>query len=245
MISLEVSEARGVRYLHFGSDLVQGAMRIARPWGLELEYPRDMMMPLLFHAGQAWPASVLQVGLGAASFTRFLHRHRPGARVTVVEIAPEVLAAARQFFKLPGESPRLAIEIADAHDWLARTKRRFDLILVDGFDDEGNAGMLESLPFYLNCRRSLARGGMMAANLLTRRRSAAPVARRIREAFDGHVLVLPPCGAGNSVAIAAADGDIALSPDGLRAAAATLKLQTGMDLSPTLERLLPGGTRSL
>ena len=35
--SIEVSEEKGVRYLHFGSDFVQGAMRIARPWALELE----------------------------------------------------------------------------------------------------------------------------------------------------------------------------------------------------------------
>jgi spermidine synthase len=40
MASIEISEERGVRYLHFGSPWVQGAMRIARPWALELEYTR-------------------------------------------------------------------------------------------------------------------------------------------------------------------------------------------------------------
>ena len=34
--SVDISEEAGVRYLHFGSDWVQGAMRIARPWALEL-----------------------------------------------------------------------------------------------------------------------------------------------------------------------------------------------------------------
>ena len=33
---VDISEEAGVRYLHFGSDWVQGAMRIARPWSLEL-----------------------------------------------------------------------------------------------------------------------------------------------------------------------------------------------------------------
>ena len=41
--SIEVSEEGGVRYLHFGSDWVQGAMRIQRPNALELPYTRDMM----------------------------------------------------------------------------------------------------------------------------------------------------------------------------------------------------------
>ena len=237
MTSIEVSEAQGVRYLHFGSHLVQGAMRIARPFSLELEYTREMMLPLLLHPGGAWPRSVLQVGLGSASFTRFLHRHRPSAKVTVVELLPEVVSAARQFFKLPEESPRLRIEIADAHDWLARSTRRFDLILVDGFDAEGRAGMLESLPFYLNARGRLANGGLLAANLLTRHRSVAPVVARLREAFEGHVLVLPPCGAGNTVAVASNGREIRLDRGGLRDAALKLKAETGLDLAATLKGL--------
>jgi spermidine synthase len=212
-------------------------MRIARPWALELEYTREMMFPLLLARRAAWPRSVLQVGLGAASFTRFLHRHRPAARVTVVEIAPEVVAAARQFFRLPEESPHLAIEIGDAHEYLQASRRRFDLILADGFDAEGRAGMLESMPFYLACRARLADGGMMSANLLTRRSSVAAIVRRMREAFDDRVLVLPPCGEGNTVAIAAASADIEVDPEALRDAAQRLKDGTGLDLAPTLRRL--------
>jgi spermidine synthase len=162
--------------------------------------------------------------------------------VTVVEISPAVVAAARQFFKLPDESSRLAIEIADGHDWLAAATRRFDLILVDGFDAEGRAGMLESLPFYLNARSRLNAGGMLATNLLTRSRSVAPVARRLREAFEGRVAVLPPCGAGNTVAIAARDGEIRLEPGGLRDPARRLKEETGLDLAPLLARLDPSGS---
>jgi spermidine synthase len=235
--SIEVSEKNGVRYLHFGSELVQGAMRIARPWSLELEYTREMLLPLILPHPAGWPKAVLQVGLGAASFTRFFHHHRPGTRVTVVEIDPAVVAAARQFFKLPELSPRLAIEIADAHEFLAGTRRRFDLILLDGFDAEGRAGMMESLPFYLNCRSRLAAGGLLAANLLTRWRSTEAVARRLSDAFEGRVRVLPACGAGNTVALAAAGGEIHLDPQALRAPAKRLARETGLDLTPTLDRL--------
>jgi len=235
--SIEVSEAQGVRYLHFGSHLVQGAMRIARPWSLELEYTREMMLPLLLRPRSGWPKSVLQVGLGAASFTRFLHRHRPNARLTVVEIVPEVVAAARQFFKLPDAGPHLRIEIADAHDWLATATRKFDLILVDGFDAEGRAGMLETEPFYLNCRSHLNAGGMLAANLLTRNRSVTRVTDRLRSTFEERVIVLPACGAGNTVALAARDGDLRLSPAVLRESARRWKAGNGLDLSPTVDRL--------
>ena len=97
--------------------------------------------------------------------------------------------------------------------------------------------MLETVPFYLNCRGRLGAGGLLAANLLTRRRSVWPVVRRLREAFEDRVKVLPPCGAGNTVAIASADEDLLLDPQALRAPAARLARQTGLDLSSTLDRL--------
>lgn len=236
-----------MRYLHFGSPWVQGAMRIARPWSLELEYTREMMMALVVHPGEEWPASVLQVGLGCGSITKFLYRHRPGAKVTVVEIEPQVVAAARQFFKLPEESARLRIEIGDGHDYMATHERAFDLIAVDGFDDKGRSGMLDTVPFYLNARRRLTRRGIMAVNLLDRRRGVAPSVGRIREAFDDRVLVLPPCEAGNTVALAAAGDANAESFDDLRASAAALKAKTGLNLLPTLARLIEAhpGTRAL
>src|SRR5450631_2546757 len=237
MTSIEISEERGVRYLHFGSPWVQGAMRIARPWALELEYTREMMMPLVLRADPAWPASALQIGLGSASLTKFLHRHRPDARLTVVEIAPNVVAAARQFFKLPEESPRLRIEIADGHDYMAATRRRFDLILVDAFDDKGRSGMLDSIPFYLNCRARLADGGMIAVNFLDRRKGAKVGIERMRTAFEDRVLVLPPCEAGNTVAVATTGAPVRESFDELRAAAAKLREGTGLNLLPTLARL--------
>ena len=201
MPSIEISEQNGVRNLHFGSEWVQGAMRIARPWSLELEYTRELMLPLMLHPGE-WPASVLQVGLGAASITRFLHRQRPKARLTVVEIAPEVAAAARHFFTLPEESARLRIEIADGYEFMAGSKARFDFIVLDAFDENGRAGMLETLPFYLNCRERLTAKGIVAVNLLSRRGGIDPVVARLEEAFDG-VVVRPPCEAGNTIAIAA------------------------------------------
>ena len=90
-------------------------MRVARPWALELEYTRELMLPLLLRGGDAWPRSVLQVGLGAASITRYLWRHWPHAKLTVVEVAPEVVAVARQSFKLPDDPDRLTIILAEAH----------------------------------------------------------------------------------------------------------------------------------
>jgi len=234
-LPITISEERGVRYLHFGTRWVQGAMRIGRPHALELEYTRDLMAPLLLRAG-TWPHQVLQVGLGAASITRFLHRYRPESRMTVLEIDPTVVEAARRYFRLPPEGPKLRIVVGDGADHVADKDRRYDLIVVDGFDDHGRPGMLDSVPFYMNCRRRLAADGLMSVNLLTRTRGVKASVDRLKEAFDGHVLVMPPSEAGNTVALAS-PGAIEESFEALREAAARLNAETGLNLSPLIARL--------
>jgi spermidine synthase len=236
MPAIVISEERGVRYLHFGSPWVQGAMRISRPDALELEYTREMMLPLVLRE-RDWPASVLQIGLGSASITRFLHRHRPEARMTVLEISPEVIVAAQQFFGLPEESRRLRIEVGDGHEYVMTKKGRFDFIVVDGFDHKGRSGMLDTAAFYMNCRERLASRGMMAINLLSRSRGVDASVERMRQAFGERVLVLPPSDPGNTVALTAVGRPVAEPIEDLRKAAAVLKADTGLNLLPTLARL--------
>jgi len=235
--SIQISEEAGVRYLHFGSRWVQGAMRIARPHALELEYTRDMMLPLLLRDHPRWPRSVLLIGLGAASLTKFLHRHRPHAGLTVVEIAPEVVTAAAQFFRLPDDLARLTIEIGDGYDYVASSRRRFDLVLVDGYDAKGRTGMLDLLPFYYNVRARLSDEGVVAANLLSRSRGVTASLDRVRQAFDGRALALPSCASGNTIVLGAVGEAVATPMKHLRAAARALKAATGLNLLPTIARI--------
>ena len=100
MSSIDIREEAGVRTLHFGSDWIQGAMRIARPWTLELDYTKEMMASLLLREDSRFPRKALLIGLGAASLTKFLYRNQPLTKLTVVEIEPAVVAAARQGLRL-------------------------------------------------------------------------------------------------------------------------------------------------
>jgi spermidine synthase len=234
-VSIEVSEEEGVRYLHFGSRWIQGAMRIARPYSLELEYTRDMMFPLLLHR-DGWPRTVLVVGLGAASLTRFLHRHRPRAAQTIVEIEPAVIAAAQHHFKLPPEGPRMRITIADAADYLAVADRDFDLILVDGYDAKGRTGTLDMLPFYCDARAHLSDDGMLAANLLTRQHGYRGSLDRLKAAFDDRACALPVCTSGNVVLLAAVGAPVDMTSKELVARARALKRDTHLDLLVTARK---------
>lgn len=232
-----VSESAGVRYLHFGSHWIQGAMRVARPWALELDYTREMMAALLLRPDPGWPRSALLIGLGAASLTKFLYRHRPEAKLTVVEIDPEVVAVAHQHFTLPDEDARLHIVIDDGAAYLAACRQRFDLIMVDGFDENARTGMLDTLPFYLNCKARLSDSGLLVTNLLSKRKGVKKSLERIEEAFDGRAIAFPSCDSGNVVAFAATGASVQHGIGELKAAARALKAATDLNLLPTLSRL--------
>lgn len=235
--SIDIREEAGVRTLHFGSDWIQGAMRIARPWHLELEYTREMMAALLLREDSRYPRRVLLIGLGAASLTKFLYRHFPLAKLTVVEIEPDVVAAARQFFKLPDDPRRLNIVIADGAEFVANSDRPYDLILVDGFDGNARPGALDSLPFYQMCRARLNEDGLAAVNLLGLSRGFQASVERLRQAFDGRALAFPSCDTGNVIAFAAAGEPVSIALGDLKERASVLKSKTGLNLLPTLARL--------
>jgi len=248
-MTIEVSEEAGVRYLHFGSHWIQGAMRVRRSHALELEYTRDMMFPLLLDVPSPWPQRVLIIGLGAASITKFLHRHWPRAELTVVEIEPRVVAAARQHFRLPLDSARLRVELGDGAAYFAADGPAFDWIIVDGFDARGLAGALDTRAFYRNCRARLGERGVLTANLLRRSRGCQASVARIGEAFDERVLTLPTCASGNTVAVAITGPRLRIVRAELRTAAERLRSDTGLNLLRTVGRFAaatpPGGVLML
>lgn len=247
---IDISEEAGVRYLHFGSPWIQGAMRIARPWNLELDYTKEMMAPLLLRDERRFPRKVLLIGLGAASLTKFIYRNLPLTHLTIVEIEPRVAIAAKQYFKLPEDDRRIHMVIEDGAQYVLGTDKKFDLILVDGFNERARPGELNTLPFYQACRTLLTEQGIMAVNLIGLTRGVQGGFAQIETAFDGRALMFPSCDSGNVIAFATAGEAIEIGLDDLRERAADLKENSGLNLLPTIARLeqsatCPGGKLKL
>ena len=251
--SIEISEEGGVRFLHFGSEWVQGAMRIARPFALELEYTREMMGCLLLrgaensfeNSGANWPRRVLQIGMGAASLAKFWYRYFPHAMQTIVEINPAVVTMAYQSFKLPRDEARITVHIADGVAWMkdvethanASPTDKFDCIMVDGYDHNARFGALGSEDFYRDCRARLSRRGLLVLNLFGRTHGYKNQADNLRVAFDNRVLALPPVEGGNAIVFAAVGEAISLDSSGLKIDAAKIAGATGLKLAATITRI--------
>jgi spermidine synthase len=194
-----LSEEDGVRYLHFGTEWIQGGMRIARPYALELAYQQHMMSPGLFVPE---PRRIVQLGLGAGALTKFCHRCVPSAEVVAVELSAEVIEAAHAWFLLPDEDARLTVVHEDARDFIARPRQRgrADWLQVDLYDASARGPVYDDIVFYRACRAALRAPGVACFNLFGRR--FEPSFGRIASAFDDRALALPEVDAGNRIVLA-------------------------------------------
>ena len=199
---ITLSEADGIRYLHFGSVWIQGAMRRSRPYEIVLEYTRQMMAWLLFLDPDRPPFAIGQLGLGAAALTKFCWRHCPQASVSVVEIDPAVIACAHGMFALPAEDERLTVVEADAAHYVARVRAQFDVLQVDLYDAQARGPVHDSEAFYADCRAALRAPGVLVVNLFGDHASFPRNLRRLNAVFEQRVMALPEIDVGNRVVLA-------------------------------------------
>ena len=195
-----LSEQDGVRFLHFGSEWVQGAMRIRKPDAIELEYAQQMMAWMLFVAA---PENIAQLGLGTGALTKFCYRQFPDARVTAIELNASVITVCESMFKLPPNDERLSVVEMDALDYVNDPAHHgtLDALQVDLYDATARGPVLDSAEFYVACAACLKPEGVMTVNLFGDHPSYVKNLKAMRFAF-AQVLCLPEVHEGNVVALA-------------------------------------------
>ncbi len=191
---VEISEKKGIRYLHLGGPAVQSAMRIKEPYALELEYTRAMMAFLLFKPA---PANIGLVGLGGGSIAKYIHRNLPDSHLTALEINPGVVSAARSYFLLPPDDARLRVELGDGAKFVRDQDGAMDVLLIDGYDANRIVEDLASPDFYDACLRALAPGGVAVFNLWGSDTFFDIYFDRVAKSFSDHTLMLPAEKKGN------------------------------------------------
>jgi len=236
---VNLSESGGVRYLHFGTEWVQGAMRMDAPFDLALEYVQRMMAWLLFvPAPSVAGRRAMQLGLGAGAITKFCHR-RLRMICTAVECNPRVPEVCRAWLRLPPDDARLRVLIADAAQEIRRPQwlGSVDALAVDLYDDQAAAPVLDSAAFYADCRRLLTDDGCMAVNLFGRSASFESSLARITQAFGARaVWLFRPTREGNTVVLAQRT-PTRPSPDALRAQADEIETRWALPARKWLKTL--------
>jgi spermidine synthase len=108
---------------------------------------------------------VLIVGGGDCGIAEEVLKHKSIKRVTQVEIDASVVEFSKEHFpeftKPVLSNKRFDLVIDDGMKYVAKTDRRFDVIIVDSTDPFGPGKILFSNEFYGACRRCMAKGGVM------------------------------------------------------------------------------------
>ncbi len=199
------SDYGDVRFLHLGTEWVQGSMLRDAPYDIELEYVQRMMAGLLFtDAATVAQKHAMQLGLGSAALTKFCYK-KLRMKTTAIEINPQVIAACRLWFKLPRDDLRLRVIEADAAVEIRQPAHlgTADLLHVDLYDDEAAAPVLDDADFYACCRELLTEDGVMTVNLFGRDSSYEQSLTRMAEAFGPEsIWAFSPTREGNTVVLA-------------------------------------------
>lgn len=228
-----VIEDDGARCLYFTRDFIQSEMRLADPFELAFAYTRKMMAFLLFLPE---PRAILMLGLGGGSLAKWCHRHLPGARVTAVEIDPDVIAFRDQFL-VPPDGERFRVVRGDAAQYVAQCDERADVVIIDAFDRDGVAPALCTREFYRDVRAMLSRSGVVAANLVGPKAERVAHLEMLRTVFEGNVILLPIADDGNYVAFAFRDPAFEPRWRWMAGEARALKARYGLDFPRLAARL--------
>jgi spermidine synthase len=130
------------------------------------------------------PVSVLLLGLGGGSVLHIL-RHELGilAPVTAVELDPAVIGLAEQHFGLK-EITGLTVIEGDAMVQVHALGQRFDLVVVDLFDDLDLARGVDSRAFAHGLRDRCADGGQVLVNTVAYDEASKARRDRVRHHLD-------------------------------------------------------------
>ena len=163
-----------------------GATRVLRTGGVyqSATYLDDRRMEPVFEYYRAFgrlfeirpdAERVLAIGGGGFAFPKLVAAEHPGVRMDVVEIDPAVIRAARRWFFLDeavalarAGGGELRVVCDDGRAFLERGAGPYDAVVLDAFVGADPVLSLATVEALRAVRRSLAPGGVMLANVVSR-----------------------------------------------------------------------------
>lgn len=228
-----VQEDAEGKSLHFTLGELQSRMIRAAPWQLALDYTRSMMGFLLWEPS---PARIGMIGLGGGSLAKFCYRHLPASDLLVLEINPHVIAL-REDFAVPPDDARFRVLAADAAAYLHTQAPSFDVLLVDGFDAQGQPPALCSPAFYADCLAALGPQGLLVVNLHYDHPDYPLQTERLRLAFGGNVVEVLASEKSNGIVFASAGPSLRPRSINVRRTLARLDAEARLQLRADFERI--------
>jgi spermidine synthase len=147
----------GAKRLHYIESIVNPNDELDLP----VTYTRSMSAGLAYAAGLDDAAII---GLGGGRTAWYHHKSVPGLHMTAIELDPEVVRLAGQYFKVRPE-PGFDIAVEDGRVYLAHSDKRFDILLIDAYRGPFVPFHLLTTEFYKLVAEHLKPGGVAVQNV--------------------------------------------------------------------------------
>jgi spermidine synthase len=150
-------------FTHLCSVGRQSCIDLKSPEHLVFEYTQMMLGALYLNPD---PHRVLIIGLGGGTLPQVLVKLLPQVQIDAVEIDPAVVQVAQRYFGFQADSHVHVIE-QDGRVYvraMQREGRRYDLIMLDAYDNEYIPEHMLTREFLGEVRSLLPPGGILAAN---------------------------------------------------------------------------------
>ena len=208
-------------------DYAQGGIYVNAPDKLLFEFTQMGFVSLAFLDKD--PKDVLFVGLGAGAMPKYFSRHYPDAMIDIAEIDPDMLAVAQKYFYFR-ENERMKITTEDGRLFLKRTKKKYDWIILDAYQNDYIPFHLTTLEFLKEVKSRLKDGGVVVSNITStfRNKFFDSMVMTYKNAFP-HLSVIKGKTSGNFIFVATASGKIK-DKDGVQARAAKIKSAKRLDI---------------
>ena len=158
---LKVTDNGAWRVLKFERNQ-QSSMALDDPFDSDIEYVDYLHLSM---AVKPDAMRTLVIGLGGGSVVKRMWRDYPPMHIDAVEIDPDVVDVAREYFALPDDE-RIAVAIGDGREFLRRNRHTYDIVIIDAFDDDEVPRHLTTDEFMREVHDRLAPGGVVVYNVI-------------------------------------------------------------------------------
>jgi spermidine synthase len=159
--AITVTEIGYRRILRFEHNR-QSSMYTDDPYETDFEYPGYFHLALAIRPDST---RTLVIGLGGGTVVKRMWRDYPDMRIDAVEIDPAVVDVARRFFALP-DDVRIRVVTGDGRRFLETTPERYDIVIIDAFDDGSVPVPLRTEECLRAVRDRLEEGGVIVYNVI-------------------------------------------------------------------------------
>jgi spermidine synthase len=152
----------GIRILRFGKHgSRQSVVKIGDLDFLGLAYARPAMIGLAFTEQLD---RILVLGVGAGNIPMFLRKHYSDAQIDVIDIDPQIITLAKQYFNFL-EDDSLHAYAQDGRAFIENVQEPYDLIFLDAYTAAGIPKHLSTKEFMLSLKKALKPSGAIIANM--------------------------------------------------------------------------------